>query len=263
MLVDGLATVAIAIVAGAGVPVATRLGAAMLALQASIGALNDVMDRSADAVAKPAKPLPSGEVSPAFAVALAAGSAAAGVGLAAMSGPATVAVAGAILVVGYGYDLRFKGTPWSWLPFALGIPLLPVFAWLGARGDLPDAFAVLIPAAVAAGAALAIANARADFERDVGSGSGSVAISLGLEGAWRAHAVLWLAVVGLAVASLALRSAPGVALAATGAAGGLLLAGVALARGGGPARRERAWELQAVAVALLAAVWLVGWGDLG
>ena len=36
-----------------------------------------------------------------------------------------------------------KGTAWSWLPFALGIPLLPVFGWLGAAGSLPASFAVL------------------------------------------------------------------------------------------------------------------------
>lgn len=234
----------------------------MLALQASIGALNDVADRTTDALAKPAKPIPSGDVSPGLAKVVAAAGAAAGIGLAALSGPATVALAAAILLVGYGYDLRFKGTSWSWLPFAVGIPLLPVFAWLGSRGDLPDAFGVLIPAAVAAGAALAIANARADFERDVASGTGSVAITLGLERAWRTHAALWLAVVGLAVGSLVLRLAPGIALAATAATGGLLLAGVALGRGGDAARRERAWELQAVSVALLGAAWLVGWGDL-
>ena len=30
-----------------------------------------------------------------------------------------------------------KGTAWSWLPFAVGIPLLPVYGWLGAAGALP------------------------------------------------------------------------------------------------------------------------------
>lgn len=262
MLLDGLATAAIALVAATGFPVAIRLGAAMVALQASIGALNDLMDHASDAIAKPAKPLPRGEVSPALAIVVAAGGAGAGIGLAALSGPVTVAVAGAILGVGYAYDLRFKGTPWSWLPFAVGIPLLPVFAWLGARGELPDAFGVLIPAAVAAGAALAMANARADFERDLASGTGSVAVALGLERAWRAHAVLWLAVVGLAVGSLAARATPGFALPLTIGAGGALLVGVVLGREGDAARRERAWELEAVSVALLAAAWLVGWGEL-
>ena len=262
MIVDGAATGGIALLAGADLVAAARLGTAMLALQASIGALNDVLDRAADAVAKPAKPIPRGDVSPRVAAILTAVAAAVGIALAAPSGAATVAVAGAVLVVGYAYDLRFKGTPWSWFPFAIGIPLLPVFAWLGTRGDLPDAFGVLIPAAVAAGAALAIANARADLERDVASGTGSVAVTLGLERAWQAHAALWLAVVGLAVVSLAFRSAPGAALAATIVAAGLLLAGVVLSRGGDAARRERAWELEAVSVALLGAAWLVGWGDL-
>ena len=40
----------------------------------------------------------------------------------------------AILGVGLLYDLRLRGTALSWFPFAVGIPLLPVYAWLGATG---------------------------------------------------------------------------------------------------------------------------------
>ena len=99
-----------------------------------------------------------------------------------------------MLLIGYGYDLVAKGTAWSWLPFALGIPLLPVYGWLGATGALPSFFIALVPMAMLAGAALAIANARADLERDVAAGTVSVATRLGLEGSWRLHAALWLLV---------------------------------------------------------------------
>ncbi len=108
---------------------------------------------------------------------------------------ATLALAVVILAIGYAYDLAFKGTAWSWVPFAIGIPLLPVFALAWTVGTLPASFAILIPVAVAAGAALAIANARADLERDVAAGVDSIAVRLGLDRSWAVDAGL-LALVG-------------------------------------------------------------------
>ena len=61
--------------------------------------------------------------------------------LATPSGPGLLLVAGFGLAVGYAYDLVAKGTAWSWLPFALGLPLLPLFGWYGATGGLPAAWA--------------------------------------------------------------------------------------------------------------------------
>ena len=84
-----------------------------------------------------------------------------------------------LLGLGYGYDLWFKGTAWSWLPFALAIPLFPTYGWLGAAGSLPPIWAVLLPTAMLAGAALAVANAMVDVERDRAAGLASVAIRLG------------------------------------------------------------------------------------
>ena len=111
-----------------------------------------------------------------------------GLVLSAPSGAWTVALAVVVLAIGYGYDLVFKGTAWSWVPFAVGIPLLPVFGWLGAAGSLPSSFAVLLPVAVVAGTGLAIANARADLERDTAAGVDSVAVRLGSERAWTVEA---------------------------------------------------------------------------
>ena len=237
----------------------------MLALQASIGALNDVIDAPADTDRKPGKPIPSGWVAPATARLVALVGAVTGVLLAAVSGSGLVALAVAGLGVGYGYDLWAKGTAWSWLPFAIGVPLLPVFAWFGATGSLPTTFAVLLPAAVAVGAALAIANARADLERDGAAGHESVAIRLGSDRAWWLSAVLFGLVLAVALGSLWLRGAAAVALGATLAAGGVIAVGLGLARpaDASAARRERAWEIQAIGVAVLAAAWLAGFGQLG
>jgi 4-hydroxybenzoate polyprenyltransferase len=248
----------IAGVAGADPPVALRLGVAMTALQASIGALNDAVDAPRDAGHKPGKPIPAGLVSGTVARVVVVAAAAIGLALSLPSGLLTVALGAVVLAIGYAYDLAFKGTAWSWVPFAVGIPLLPVFAWLGSTGTVPASFAILIPVAMVAGSALAIANARADLERDAAAGIASVAVRLGPGRSWAVAAGLLAFVVAAAIVTLVRGdAATGTILIAAGA-GVLVGAGIALGRGGDSARRERAWQLQAVGVALLAAAWLAG-----
>jgi 4-hydroxybenzoate polyprenyltransferase len=263
ILLDGIVTGAIALLAGGEPSTAVRLGLAMFALQASIGALNDLADASFDAGRKPGKPIPAGLVSPTVARVVVVGAAGIGLALTAPSGPGLMALAGLILAIGYGYDLVAKGTAWSWLPFAIGIPLLPVFGWLGAVGTLPTPFAVLLPVAVMAGAALAIANARADMDRDEAAGLVSVAIRLGSRRAWAVGAWLLAIVVVVALGSLWLTGGQTLAVAASVGAALLVGAGVVLGRTSSAAQRERAWEFQAIGVALLGAAWLWGIGPLG
>lgn len=257
-LLDGLATVAFARLAGGDPATIVRLGISMTALQVSIGMLNDVIDASHDAGHKPGKPIPAGLVSPLGATVGVIAAAGVGLLIAALSGPAALILALVILAIGYGYDRFAKGTAWSWLPFAIGIPLLPVFGWLGAAATVPGSFAILVPAAVVAGAALAIANARADLDHDAAAGVVSVATALGPERAWTAQAVLFGLVGAVAMGSLLLtRTGP---LALTGALVGVVVIGVGtwLGRHDDALRRERAWEAQAVGVAVLAAAWLAG-----
>ena len=249
---------AVASIAGADPVTAGRLAVSMIALQVSIGSLNDIVDAPRDAGHKPGKPIPAGLVAPAVARLVVLVAAALGLILAVPSGAATVALAAAILAIGYGYDRYAKGTAWSWLPFALGIPLLPVFGWLGVTGSLPQAFTVLLPAAVAAGAALAIANARADTERDAAAGADSVALRLGPQRAWGVSSGLLLLVVVVALATLAAAGAQVPVLGAAGVAGLVIAVGVVVGRSAGRSGRERAWELEAVGVGLLAIAWLAG-----
>jgi 4-hydroxybenzoate polyprenyltransferase len=230
----------------------------MTALQVSIGSLNDIVDAPHDRGRTPAKPIPGGLVSTTQARAVAIGGAVLGLALALPSGLATLLLAIVVLAIGYAYDLAFKGTAWSWLPFAVGIPLLPVFGWLGATGGLPSFFTILLPVAVIAGAALAVANARADIERDAAAGVDSVATRLGAERAWAVNAGLLGVVILLAGATLiAQRAAPMAMLGALGAAI-VIGIGVALGRHADSAGRERAWELEAVGIGFLAAAWLAG-----
>ena len=113
----------------------------MVALQASIGTLNDLVDAPRDAGHKPGKPIPAGLVpGPGGTGHGRRRRRASGSPCRVPSGGPAVALAVLVLAIGYGYDLVFKGTAWSWLPFAVGIPLLPVFGWYGATGTLPGSF---------------------------------------------------------------------------------------------------------------------------
>jgi 4-hydroxybenzoate polyprenyltransferase len=248
---------AVAIVAGAVPAVAILLGVSMTALQVSIGALNDLHDAADDAGRKPGKPIPAGLVSVPVARAVVVGGAAVGVGIAALVDGRVAALAFVVLVIGYGYDLVAKGTAWSWLPFAMGIPLLPVYGWLGGAGDLPAFFVALVPMAGLAGAALSIANARADVERDRAAGTMSVATRLGLEGSWLLHAVLWLAAATVALEWLAFHGAEPLRAVVFLAAAGLIVAVVIWSRDRASAGRERAWEFEAAGAALALLLWLI------
>ena len=256
-LLDGIVVAAVAVAAGATPARAVALGISMTALQTSIGALNDLHDAADDAGRKPGKPIPAGLVGRGAARGIVAVGALAGAALAGATDLRVGALALVVLLIGYGYDLLAKGTAWSWLPFAVGIPLLPVYGWLGAVGALPTFFLALIPMAVLAGAALAMANARADLERDEAAGTVSVATRLGLEGSWRLHAALWFMTLVLGLGWLALRGVGPGLIAPVAAAAGLIGAAVVWSRHRGPAGRERAWQIEAVGGGLALLAWLL------
>ncbi|HEU4571120.1 MAG TPA: UbiA family prenyltransferase, partial [Candidatus Limnocylindrales bacterium] len=93
---DGAATGAIALIAGAALPRTVALALAMTALQVSIGALNDLVDAPRDAVGQPWKPIPAGRVPRVAAAALAGVAAFLGLGLAVAIGPLVGALGVAI-----------------------------------------------------------------------------------------------------------------------------------------------------------------------
>ncbi len=250
---DAAVTVALALLAGATGGRAALLGVVMLAIQFSIGAFNDVLDAPADARAGRSKPVVDGRVPARVAAGVAAVLGPAGLVLAALAGPAVALVALAGYGVGLAYDLRLKASPWSWLPFATGIPLLPIFAWVGATGELPVPILVLAGLGVVGGAAIAIANSLADAERDAASGTATVAAALGPAWAIRLGALLSFAVGGIAVTSAVILagSVAGTWLACAGAA--TLVAGVGIGIQG---HLQRAWEVQAIGLGILAAGWV-------
>jgi 4-hydroxybenzoate polyprenyltransferase len=257
-ILDGLVAGLVAFIAGRDPLEAGRLGLSMVLLQMSIGIVNDLIDAPRDGGRTPPKPIPSGLVSPASARTAAAAAALAGEGLAFPSGLPTVGLAVVVLGIGYAYDRFAKGTAWSWIPFAVGIPLLPVYGWMGAVGSLPSFFAVLVPVAMLAGAALAIANALGDLERDTEAGVDSVARRLGRARAWTYHAYLLWVVLLLAYAALIAVSAHTLAIGGATVGSVIVAYAASMGREGGPERRRRMWELGVVGPAMLAVAWVAG-----
>jgi 4-hydroxybenzoate polyprenyltransferase len=144
------------------------LVAAMLASQqAAISLHNDWCDRALDAVAKPWRAIPSGAV-PATGVHAAAWLLA-GASLVVSAGISWPEAALDALGIscGFAYNAWLKRTAFSWLPFAVAFPLLPLFG--PAAVDGVERVRQLALPAVVAGAPLAIAIHLADTLRDVES----------------------------------------------------------------------------------------------
>jgi 4-hydroxybenzoate polyprenyltransferase len=246
----------VALLAGGDVTAAVRLGVSMTMLQFAIGAVNDIVDAPADAGRVPPKPIPAGLVTIANARVVVALSVALGLAIAPQIGPVMLFLGLLGLGIGFAYDLAFKGTAWSWVPFAVGIPILPIYGWFGATGELPSFFAVLVPMAVLAGAGLAIANARADLDDDADAGTESVATMLGAVRSWWVEAGLIVAAISIGIVSLvwsAFRPEPWTLVAA---GVGIVVAGLVLGRRRNRRARVRAWEAQAVGAAIAATGWI-------
>ena len=254
---DAVAAAAVSIVAGAGVATSCGVALAMGLIQTSIGSANDLFDIGHDRLAQPAKPLPSGRVGRRFATGYAILAGIGGLVVARALGPLPAAVAAGGFATGLAYDAWLNRTAWSWLPYALGLPLLPAFGWAAARQQLPAGFATLVVLGSVAGAALAIGNGLVDLEADAAAGGGGLACRLGRRRAWPMlvvlHALL-LAAAGAVVAGGTRAPASWVFLLLAVA---VIVLGVILGHAQSIARRELGWEAQAVGVALLALAWLV------
>jgi len=94
------------------IPRAAGLAAASSCLYLAGMALNDYADRDVDAVERPSRPIPSGRVTPGFALGLAGGLTAASAGLAVASdGARALKVLAPLAGTVWAYDLALKETP--------------------------------------------------------------------------------------------------------------------------------------------------------
>jgi geranylgeranylglycerol-phosphate geranylgeranyltransferase len=187
----GICTVLGQLFALGALPGAGRAAAAFGAIFLTSGAilvLNDYFDVETDRVNAPHRPIPSGQVPPAAALVFFIALTAAGLSLAAYTGPATLGLAALLGLVGFLYNRWFKksGLPGNLMvSFSVGMTFVYGGLSAGALNRL-----VLLFAAVAALVDLGeeIAADAMDAEGDRLAGSRSLAITRGRAYALRVSA---------------------------------------------------------------------------
>jgi 4-hydroxybenzoate polyprenyltransferase len=156
----------------------------MLLVQFSISALNEWADADLDRQAGRRRPIPLGLVSKSTALTVAVLCAVAAFLLSTFANFGTVALllVGVGLACGWAYDLRFKGTPLSFLPFAIAFPLMAF--WIGLVAGRPaGSLGVLFLGGSPLAIAVHLADAIPDRDRDRAAGLRTLAVTLGRPGA--------------------------------------------------------------------------------
>jgi 4-hydroxybenzoate polyprenyltransferase len=153
-----------------------------LAMQFSISAFNDYFDRPFD-LGRADKPVATGAIS--LPVALAIGSL---LGLACLllaiplGGWVTL-----LTVIGLGgglaYDAGLKRTAFSWLPFSVAFPTLPLWAWAGVEGSFPARLAWVVPVGGVMVLGIHLADTLPDLAADMEAGVRGLAHRLGVRSA--------------------------------------------------------------------------------
>lgn len=163
--------------------------AAHVAMQLSIAILNDYCDRRLDTLGKKHKPIPLGLVRPREALTVGLLLIGVMVLLLLPLNPFALLVSCLYLVLGQGYNLGLKSTPLSGIVFALAIPLIPLYAFLGVGHVLP-VILWLVPIAACLGVTINLANSLADIEEDAANGARTLAVVLGVRGVYLACPLL-------------------------------------------------------------------------
>ncbi len=153
--------------------------AAHTAMQLSIAVLNDYCDRQADAASKKDKPIPRGLVRPGEALITGLLLIVAMILLLLPLNPLALLISLLYLLLGQSYNFGLKSTPLSGVVFALAIPLIPVYAFVGAGRIIPVIF-WLVPVAALLGIALNLANSLPDVEDDATNNARTLAVVLGV-----------------------------------------------------------------------------------
>lgn len=214
-------------------------------------ALNDYADRAVDAIERPARPIPSGRVSPEFALGLAGGMTIAGVLLAmAADGPRALKVVGPLVGAVWSYDMALKTTAVA-TPGMSACRGLDVIVGAGAHGA-----ASALPAAVVVAAHTAIVTEISAHEAQGADPSRAVAGLAATAAITAASATLSLR----ASRSLARRAAALGLLGAYAAAVGGAQAGAV--RDSSAAGLQRAVSAGVLGLILLQASLLAGAGSL-
>lgn len=246
-LLNAVAAAALAMVAGAPSNVAAQVALTMLGVHTFIGATNDYVDRHRDE-GRSDKPLARGQLPPRAALLMAAAGLTTGLTAAAQVSALTLVLAVLGAFVGFTYNVWMKHTALSWLPFAVGVSIIPAFAWSTVSSEIPAPILTLSLVALPGGAALALQNSLADRALDAERGVRSAAVRLGEARALGALVALH----AVAFAALLLTAPSSTSPLLLFIAGLLLLVGTAGSATRSRWVRQRAWEICAAALALAA-----------
>src|SRR6266545_506486 len=225
--------------------------------QYAAGALNDAIDveRDVDAGRAADKPIPSGAISRRAVTVLALASGLASLGFALALGPATLGLAAVGLACAWSYDLWLKGTAASVLPFAIALPLVPLFGY-GAAGRFPAVLWWAWPIGALAAVAVHLADSLPDVESDRASGVRGLAPRLGVSRAAALAAAAYALAGAIALASGLTAGERRATLAGAALAAALGVAALLAGAGGGPARRRVAYRLLLAGMVALALGWV-------
>ena len=185
-LLSGFLATILATEGGGPVDAATiaLITASVFGSQVFTGAINDLTDQSRDAILRPEKPLPAGDLSASAGLWIAAGGLALQIGTSVRLGPLPLVLGLAATASALAYNLWLSRTPLSVVPYLVSFALLPL--WIAASLGIPlerVAPASLLVAPFAAAAHLA--NTLRDFDADATLGSRCLAQVLGRQNAHR------------------------------------------------------------------------------
>ncbi|MFF6995475.1 UbiA family prenyltransferase [Streptomyces sp. NPDC008313] len=190
---------ALAVAAGRGGAGSTAVFAAVLAGQLSVGWCNDAADARRDTVCgRTDKPVATGELSPRAAAVAAGAALGLCVPLSLLSGVTAGMAHLGMVAAGWTYNLVFKRTAFSPLPYAVAFGSLPAFITLGLPSpSWPAWWAVVAGALLGVGAH--VANVLPDIEGDLATGVRGLPQRLGRTACrWLAPSLM-LAAVGVLV----------------------------------------------------------------
>jgi geranylgeranylglycerol-phosphate geranylgeranyltransferase len=246
----------LAVVAGAAGHTAVLLGGAMFGFQASIGALNDIVDAAADRRFQPQKPIPAGAISVRASAAIVVSAALVGLVISVSFGLHVLTLGVVGFASGVAYDVVMRRLGLGWLCFAVAFPTLIVWTWMAAAGSLPTGWIALLPMAALAGPAIHLSNALVDPDADIEAGVHTLATRMGPSRALRVLVGLQITVFGLGWISLLLVGEPRlVIVVAAATATAVAVVGIWLSSKATSRSRDLGWMIQAVALAGMAVVW--------